>query len=52
MDFTANSILRQFPQVLQIFFALLVRQPDNLERMIALNQAVGVVVNGLAGARK
>jgi len=44
----ADPLARPFSQTLQQRFALLVRQPHHLERVVALVEAVGVVVDRLA----
>ena len=39
-------------QLFQMSFAALLRKPDHLEEVVALGRAVGVVVDGFAGARE
>ena len=46
------ALLVQLSQVLQVGFAALVGEPDDLEEVVALGGAVGVVVDRLAGARE
>ena len=43
------ALAGQLRNLLQVPVALVVRQPCNLERMVALEQTVGVVVDRFAG---
>ena len=42
-------MLGQLGNAPQVIFALRIRQPDYLERMVSLHQPVGVVIDGHPG---